>query len=109
MRTIINVQTGVITTAAEEGPFGTSEERLAAEREGMIVSRFQAKAALSAAGLLVSVEAAIALADATTQLAWADAVEFHRNSATIATLAAALSLSDTTVDDLFRAAALITV
>jgi hypothetical protein len=73
----------------------------------MVCSRFQAKAALSAAGLLAGAEAAVAAGDAITQLAWAEAVEFRRNSATINAMASALSLSDTQVDDLFRAAMLI--
>lgn len=83
----------------------TQADTLAAERAGMVVSRFQAKAALSAAGLLTDAETAVVGADALTQLAWAEAVEFRRNSPAIATLSAALSLTDTAVDDLFRAAA----
>ena len=82
-------------------------EVLEAERAKMVVSRFQAKAALSVAGLLAGAEAAVAGADAMTQLAWAEAIEFRRNSPTIAALAGALSLTDTDLDDLFRAAALI--
>lgn len=74
-----------------------------------VVSRFQARAALHAAGLLSSVEDAIATgADVFTQIAWADAAEFRRNSPTIATLAAALGLSEEQVDNLFRQAATIT-
>ncbi len=77
------------------------------EREQMIVSPFQAKAALTAAGYMASVETIIAAADATTQLAWNEAIEFKRNSPTITTLGAALGLSETQIDDLFRAAAVI--
>lgn len=74
-----------------------------------VVSRFQARAALHAAGLLSSVEDAIATgADVFTQIAWADAAEFRRNSPTIAALAAALGLSEEQVDNLFRQAATIT-
>lgn len=83
-------------------------EALAAERESMVCSRFQAKAALHSAGLLPAVEAAIAQADPVTQLAWAEAVEYRRNSPTILALAAALELSDEQVDDLFRTAMQIT-
>lgn len=79
-------------------------ERLAQEREGMVVSRFQAKAALLQAGLLVEVENAVASGDALTQLAWAEAVEMRRNSPMIATLADAVDLTPEQVDDLFRAA-----
>jgi hypothetical protein len=70
------------------------------------VSRFQARAALHLAGLLPSVEAAIAASgNVVAQLAWADAVAFERTSPTIAAMAAALGLSAAEVDDLFRAAA----
>jgi len=74
------------------------------ERATMICSRFQAKAALAAAGLLDDAEAAVAAADATAQLAWAEAIEFRRNSPTIAALATAVGLKDEQIDDLFRAA-----
>lgn len=82
----------------------TEEELLAAERAGMVCSRFQAKAALHAAGLLDQVEAALEQADPLAQLAWADAVEFRRNSPTIAALAGAIGLTDEQIDDLFRSA-----
>ena len=77
------------------------------ERASMTVSRFQAMAALLDAGLLSQVNAALADAGPLAQLAWAEATEFRRNSPTIAGLAAGLGLTDTQVDDLFRAAALI--
>lgn len=79
-------------------------EALAAERESMVCSRFQAKAALHLAGLLPAVEVAIAQADPVTQLAWAEAVEYRRNSPTILALAGALELTDEQVDNLFRTA-----
>ena len=79
-------------------------EALTAEREGMVCSRFQAKAALHLAGLLPQVEAAIANADPLTQLAWAEAVEYRRHSPAILTLAGVLELTDEQVDDLFRTA-----
>ena len=79
-----------------------------AERAAMTVSRFQALAALLNAGLLSQVNAALADAGPLAQLAWAEATEFRRNSPTIAGLASGLGLTDTQVDDLFRAAALIT-
>ena len=85
-------------------PPPTAAELLEAEREAMVCSRFQAKAALAAAGLLTAAEAAVAQADQIAQLAWSDAVEFRRNSPTILTLAPALSLTDEQIDDLFRAA-----
>ena len=79
-------------------------EALAAERAGMVCTRFQAKAALHLAGLLPSVEAAIAEADPLTQLAWAEAVEYSRHSPAILALAGVLELTDEQVDDLFRTA-----
>jgi len=79
-------------------------EILAAERAGMVCSRFQAKAALHGAGLLGAVEAAMESADPVAQIAWADAVEFRRNSPTIAAIASELDLTDEQVDHLFRAA-----
>jgi len=85
----------------------TDADLLATERAGMVVSRFQAKAALMAAGHLPAVETVIAAADAITKLAWAEAVEMRRTSPMIAGLAGAVGLSDTDLDDLFRAAALI--
>lgn len=74
------------------------------ERKAMVCSRFQARAALLASGLLASVEAAVAQADQFTQIAWVDAVEFRRNSPTIAALQGAVGLTDAQIDDLFRAA-----
>ena len=85
-------------------PEPTPEDVLAAEREAMVCSRFQAKAALHLAGLLPQVEAAIANADPLTQLAWAEAVEYSRHSPAILALAGVLELTDEQVDDLFRAA-----
>jgi hypothetical protein len=81
------------------------EEILAVERARMVVSRFQAKAALLQAGLLDQVSAALADADPVAQLAWAEAVEFRRMSPTILGLAATIGLTDEQLDDLFRAAA----
>lgn len=71
------------------------------------VTRFQARAALLAAGLLPSVEAAIASADQFTQIAWVDAQEFRRESPTMNALAVVLGLSSAQLDDLFRQAATI--
>lgn len=78
---------------------------LLAERSAMRCSRFQARAALHNAGLLVAVEAAVAGADPFVQIAWQDATEFYRGSPTIAALQAAVGLTDEQVDNLFRAAA----
>jgi hypothetical protein len=93
------------TTFTDPTPPPDPAEVLDAERAAMVVSRFQAKAALNAAGLLPQVEAAIAQADTFVQIAWADAVEFRRNSPTIAALKDAVGLTDEQLDDLFRAGA----
>lgn len=91
----------------EVEPFTAEPEPVAieAERAGMVVSRFQARAALLGAGLLDDVEAALANASPLARLAWADASEFRRNSPMIAELAAGLELDAETLDDLFRTAA----
>ena len=69
------------------------------------VTAFQARAALYNAGLLATVEAAVAAStDEVLKLAWGHALHFDRNSPTIAAMAAALGLSDTDVDNLFVAA-----
>lgn len=86
----------------------TPEKLLEVARAGMMCSRFQARAALHLAGLLPAVEATVADADPLMQLAWADAVEFRRDSPTIAAIAAGLDLTDEQVDELFRAAMQIT-
>lgn len=80
---------------------------LASERAGMKVSRLQARVALLQAGLLPQVEAAVAAADPIIQMAWAEAIELRRYSPAILGLASALGLTDTQLDDLFRAAALV--
>lgn len=74
------------------------------------VTRFQARAALHYAGLLETVEAYMAQPglDVITRLAWADAA-FERSSPTLASIAALLNLTEQQVDDLFRAAAQISV
>lgn len=73
-------------------------------RAAIVASRFQVRAALLMAGLLDQVEAAVAQADPLTRMAWAEAVEFRRNSPTIARLAEGLGLDAKTLDDLFAAA-----
>ena len=96
-------------TPPEPAPYVPSpEDILQLERERMVVSPFQGRVALSDANLLSSVDAAVAAADSKTQIAWEYATEWRRNSPMIVTLAGALNLSDTQVDDLFRAAAQVT-
>lgn len=69
-----------------------------------IVSRMQAKMALNNAGLLSSVESAVAVADVATQIYWAEASEFHRDHPTLIAMTQALGMSSDQVDDLFTAA-----
>jgi hypothetical protein len=70
------------------------------------VTRFQGKAALMQAGLLASVEAAVAASDdALLQLAWDEALTFERQSTMVTGLAAAIGLTEQQIDDLFVAAA----
>jgi hypothetical protein len=74
------------------------------------VTRFQALAALSNAGLLAQAQAIID--DPNTpeisKLAWANALHFERSSPTLQGLAQALGLSATDLDDLFITASGIT-
>lgn len=69
------------------------------------VTPLQASRALLLAGLLDDVEAAIAIADRETQLAWQKATAVERNSPFVAKLAAALRLTSAQVDQLFITAA----
>lgn len=83
--------------------------RLEARRQGMIVSAFQAKAALLQAGLLSQVETLVSdpATDPLVKLAWNSATEWRRLSPMVASLATQLNLSDTQLDDLFANASLI--
>ena len=87
----------------------TSEElaaQLEQRRATMTCTPFQGRMALANVGLLATVEAAVTQAtDAKTKVAWEYALEWKRNSPLIATLASALQLTDTQIDDLFTAAA----
>ncbi|MGI2326150.1 MULTISPECIES: hypothetical protein [unclassified Methylococcus] len=71
------------------------------------VSRFQAKAALSNAGLLEQVDALMSdpATDPIARLAWLDAQEFHRTSPTVVVMAQALGLDAAALDELFTTAA----
>lgn len=88
----------------EPEPEPTPEELLAAERAQMRCSPLQGRLALAAAGLLPQVETAVAAADQTTQVAWEYAVEWKRTSPMISTMAAAVGMTETQIDDLFRSA-----
>jgi hypothetical protein len=73
------------------------------------VSRFQARAALHLAGQLAAVEALMQSPSTPVlaRLAWQEAIEFRRESPTVAAMGAALGMSDADIDALFVAAAAI--
>ncbi len=91
----------------DDGRAGPPPEAPSVEslRAAMVVSAFQARAALLAAGKLDDAEAAVAAAPRPVQIAWEYAVEFRRTSPTMLALAPALGLDDAALDDLFRQAA----
>lgn len=71
-----------------------------------VVSKFQGKAALLAAGLLSTVETVInsTETDPLVKLAWDNVTEFHRQSPMILALSVPLGLTDEQLDQLFIAA-----
>lgn len=76
-------------------------------RVPQVVSRLQAKAAIYLSGQLEAVDALMAN-EATpmlARLAWANALEFKRQSPTVLAMGAALGLSDDAIDQLFITAA----
>lgn len=70
-----------------------------------VVTMRQARTALSRSGLLTTVNAAVAAADEETRIAWEFSTEVQRDFPLVQTLAAALSLSEQQLDDLFTLAA----
>lgn len=117
-QTSTDPETGVVTETFQTSEiqddvpvFVDATAALAIERGLMVASAMQVRLALLAAGRLAEVEAIIAAADQTTQIAWDTAVNFKRNSPTIAALAplASPAFSDTDLDNLFRAAMVIEV
>ena len=97
---------GVVHTVAEQQAAFTAN-KLNTMRQGMVVSPFQAKAALLQAGLLDQIETVVndPATDPLVKLAWNNATEYKRTSPMIAALAAQLNLSGTQLDDLFTNAA----
>jgi hypothetical protein len=89
---------------------GTEAEREAAAlaqwRESASISRLQARLQLLDAGLWAGVMAWAAAADPAAAAFFEDAQVWRRNDPTLAAAAAQLGLSDSDLDDLFRAAAL---
>lgn len=70
-----------------------------------IVTMRQARLALLQTGMLAQVNTAVAAADEATKITWEFSSEVQRNNALVSTLAAALSLTDAQLDDLFTLAA----
>lgn len=105
----INVKTGeqkLVPLTPEE--IADAEARAAAEalaRTPKSVTMRQARLALLQSGLLGQVNAAVAAADEATKITWDYSSEVHRDHPFVATLAAALKLSDSQLDDLFTLAA----
>ena len=71
------------------------------------VTRFQARAALSRAGLFLQVDQAMKAFPAGDErrLAWEDAQTFERNSPTMLQMAAGFNMTPTQLDQLFTVAA----
>lgn len=69
------------------------------------VTMRQARVALSRAGLLASVNAAVAAADDETKITWEFAQEVKRHSPYIAAIGGLLGLTDQEIDELFITAA----
>ena len=84
--------------------------RLAAWRSSASVTRFQALAALSQAGMLAPVQALMAnpATPALAVLAWNEITTFERLSPTLIALATQLGWTDAQLDGLFQSAAGIT-
>lgn len=67
----------------------------------LVVSPFQAKAALLQAGVLNDVETLISNSDVLTQMAWNEALEFRRYSPSVLNIATALNWTEQFLDELF--------
>ncbi|UXU73710.1 MULTISPECIES: hypothetical protein [unclassified Paracoccus (in: a-proteobacteria)] len=75
-------------------------------RAGLVVSRYQLRAALEAAGRLAAADAAMAAApEPLHRDAWTGAAEYRRSSPLIAALGTALDLGAAELDALFLTAA----
>ena len=97
------------TEASEAPPDPNHQEQ--DPRDFMIVSRFQALAAMYNAGLLSAAEAYFSngSTSAVEKLAWKNAASFYRLSPLVTATGVALGLTDEQLDDLFTAASLVTV
>lgn len=82
-------------------------KELAAARQKMVISRFQARAVLRQMDLREQVETLMSHPDADPFMvdAWTDAQEFRRTSPTLAAVAALLGLAEEQLDEMFEVAA----
>lgn len=85
-------------------PQSEIDKRLNTWRQSASCTPFQGRVALSDAGILSQVEAAISSADEKTKVAWEYALEWKRMSPMIVALATALNMTDEEVDNLFKSA-----
>ena len=88
--------------AAEEARQSAAARQTKMQRT---VTMRQARLALLQSGLLSQVNAAVAAADEATKITWEFSSEVQRGHPFVATLAAALNLSEAQIDDLFTLAA----
>jgi len=111
---VVNVMTGEVTIVeftdeeiAERNAAIAAREAEIAARVPAEVSPYQARKALKDAGVLPAVMALMAsLAEIDdARMAWEYATVVQRQSPFISTLGASLGLTETQIDDLFRAAA----
>lgn len=93
----------------DDGQFTPQEPAVAEPDPVKSISRFQARVALRNAGMLTQVENVVAASDELTQMAWADTVQWNRDSPTINALATQIGLTQPQIDTLFEAASKIEV
>jgi hypothetical protein len=70
-----------------------------------VVTMRQARLALLQAGMLASVDAAVAAGDEATKIAWEYSTEVQRDFPLVQTMKASLGLTEAQLDDLFTLAA----
>lgn len=105
------VLTFTITNLTQDELDQKTSKELQDKRNMMVISRFQARAALFNSGLLDLVEQLMLdpSVDGLTKLAWKEVSEFRRTSPAVLSIAKKLNLNDTQLDDLFDAASKITI
>ena len=89
----------VLHTVAEQEAAAIEADRKS--KVPQVITIRQARLALLAAGLLDSVEAAVAAGDRTVQIEWEYVTELRRDWPTLVALAGALGLTELQVDELF--------